>query len=229
LVAGLFSNNNVTMTNHHISTDTLLAQLNWRYATKAFDPTKKISDRDWATLEQALILTPTSYGFQPYRFVIVADQATRESLVPISWGQRQVADASHFVVFAAKESVNEADVDHYLARIAEVRGTGVDALAQLKGMLVGDIVKGPRSAWQHEWATRQAYIALGNFMTAAALLGIDTCPMEGIDPVKYDQVLGLNHGYKTVVACAAGYRAATDKYASLPKVRYSAEELMIRI
>ena len=217
------------MTNHHISTDTLLAQLNWRYATKVFDPAKKILDSDWAALEQALILTPTSYGFQPYRFVIVTDQATREKLVPISWGQRQAADASHFVVFAAKQTVNEADVDHYLARIAEVRGGGVDALAQLKGMLVGDIVKGPRSAWQHEWATRQAYIALGNFMTAAALLGIDTCPMEGIDPVKYDEVLGLNHGYKTVVAAAAGYRAPSDKYAALPKVRFTAEELIVRI
>ncbi len=217
------------MTNHHVSTDTLLAQLNWRYATKVFDPAKKISDSDWAALEQALILTPTSYGFQPYRFVIITDQATREKLVPISWGQRQAADASHFVVFAAKQTVNEADVDHYLARIAEVRGGGVDALAQLKGMLVGDIVKGPRSAWQHEWATRQAYIALGNFMTAASLLGIDTCPMEGIDPVKYDEVLGLNHGYKTVVAVAAGYRAPSDKYATLPKVRFTAEELIVRI
>ena len=218
------------MTNHHISSDALLAQLNWRYATKAFDPTKKISASDWAALEQALILTPTSYGFQPYRFVVVTDPATREKLVPISWGQRQPADASHFVVFAAKETVNEADVDHYLARIVEVRGGSVDQLAQLKGMLVGDIVKGPRSAWQHEWATRQAYIALGNFMTAAALLGIDTCPMEGIDPVKYDEVLGLAAtGYKTVVAAAAGYRAATDKYAVAPKVRFPAEELIIHI
>ena len=216
------------MTNH-ITTTALLAQLNWRYATKVFDPAKKISPADWTALEQALILTPTSYGFQPYRFVVVSDPATREQLVPFSWGQRQAADASHFVAFAAKETVNEADVDHYLARIAEVRGGSVDALAQLKGMLVGDIVEGPRSAWQHEWATRQTYIALGNFMTSVALLGIDTCPMEGIDPAKYDEVLGLTHGYKTVVACAVGYRAATDKYATLPKVRYSADELIVRI
>ncbi|MGB8170983.1 MAG: NAD(P)H-dependent oxidoreductase [Chthoniobacteraceae bacterium] len=216
------------MTNH-ISTDALLAQLNWRYATKVFDPAKKISATDWAALEQALILTPTSYGFQPYRFVIVSDPATREKLVPVSWGQRQTVDASHFVVFAAKETVNEVDVDHYLARIAEVRGVPVDTLAQLKGMLVGDIVTGPRSAWQHEWATRQAYIALGNFMTSAALLGVDTCPMEGIDPAKYDEVLGLTQGYKTVVACAAGYRGASDKYAVAAKVRFPADELIVRI
>jgi nitroreductase len=213
-----------------ISTEALLAQLNWRYATKTFDAARKISPGDWAALEQALILTPTSYGFQPYRFVVVSDPATRERLVPLSWGQRQAADASHFVVFAAKTSVDEADVDHYLARVVEVRGGSVDALAQLKGMLVGDIVTGPRSQQQHEWATRQAYIALGNFMTAAALLGIDTCPMEGIDPAKYDEVLGLPAtGYQTVVACAAGYRAAGDKYATLPKVRYVADELFVRI
>jgi nitroreductase len=213
-----------------ISNDALLAQLHWRYATKAFDPTKKISAADWAALEQALILTPTSYGFQPYRFVVVTDQATKEAFVPHSWNQKQPAESSHFVVFAAKQSVNEADVDHYLARIAEVRGVAVSSLEFLKKMLVGDIVSGPRSKWQLEWATRQAYIALGNFMTSAALVGIDTCPMEGIDPVKYDEILGLPaKGYNTVVACAAGYRAAGDKYASAPKVRFTADELVIRI
>jgi len=213
-----------------VSHETLLQQLRWRYATKAFDPTKKISAADWAALEQALILTPTSYGFQPYRFVVITDSAVREKLVPLSWGQRQVADSSHFVVFAAKAKVTEACVDHYLARVSEVRGVPVEKLAQFKGMLIGDIVQGPRSAAQHEWATRQAYIALGNFMTSAALIGIDVCPMEGIDPVKYDEVLGLpEKGYHTVVAAAAGYRSAEDRAASLPKVRFSAEELVIRI
>jgi nitroreductase len=213
-----------------ISNDTLLTQLNWRYATKAFDPAKKIPAADWSALEQALILTPTSYGFQPYRFVVVTDQATKDKFVPHSWNQKQPAESSHFVVFAAKASVNEADVDHYIARVAEVRGVTVESLDFFKKMLVGDIVSGPRSAWQHEWATRQAYIALGNFMTAAALVGIDTCPMEGIDPAKYDEILGLPaKDYKTVVACAAGYRAEGDKYAVTPKVRYPAEELIIHI
>lgn len=210
-----------------ISNETLLEQLHWRYATKAFDSTKKISAADWAALEQALILTPTSYGFQPYRFVVVTDQATKEKFIPHSWNQKQPAESSHFVVFAAKESVNEADVDHYMARTAEVRGTTVESLGFLRTMLVGDIVQGPRSQQQFEWATRQTYIALGNFMTSAALVGIDTCPMEGIDPVQYDEILGLpTKGYRTVVACAAGYRAAADKYASLPKVRFPASELI---
>lgn len=213
-----------------ISNEALLAQLNWRYATKSFDSTKRISAADWSTLEKALILTPTSYGFQPYRFVIVTDQATKDAFVPHSWNQKQPSESSHFVVFAAKESVSEADVDRYMARTAEVRGTTVAALEFFKKMLMSDIVQGPRSGQQFEWATRQTYIALGNFMTAAALVGIDTCPMEGIDPVKYDEILGLPaKGYRTVVACAAGYRSAADKYASAPKVRFPASELVIHI
>jgi nitroreductase len=213
-----------------VSNDTLLKQLKWRYAAKAFDPAKKISAADWSALEQALILTPTSYGFQPYRFVVVTDQATKEKFVPHSWNQKQPADCSHFVIFAAKESVTEADVDYYLARVAQVRGIPVEALAGFKKGLMGDIVHGPRSQWQHEWATRQAYIAIGNFMTAAAMVGVDTCPMEGIEPATYDEITGLGgKGYRTVVACAAGYRSANDKYAAASKVRYPAEELVIHI
>ncbi len=213
-----------------ITNDALLAQLIWRYATKAFDPARKISAPDWTALEAALILTPTSYGFQPYRFVVITDQPTKEQLVPFSWNQKQPADCSHFVVFAAKQTVNEADVDHYLARTAEVRGIPVAALDGFRKILIGDLVAGPRSQQQFEWATRQAYIALGNFMTSAALVGIDTCPMEGIDPVRYDAILDLPaRGFRTVVACAAGYRATGDKYSGTPKVRFSADELIIRI
>jgi len=213
-----------------ISNESLLTQLNWRYATKAFDPARKIAAADWAALEQTLILTPTSYGFQPYRFVVVTDQATKDKFVPHSWNQKQPAESSHFVIFAAKESVSEADVDHYMARTAEVRGTTIESLGFFKKMLMSDIVSGPRSQAQFEWATRQAYIALGNFMTAAALIGIDTCPMEGIVPTKYDEILDLPaKGYRTVVACAAGYRSAADKYAAAPKVRFPASELVVHI
>jgi len=213
-----------------IPTETLLAQLQWRYATKAFDPARKISDADWAALEQALVLTPSSYGTQPYRFIVITDAATRAKLVPLSWNQRQPADCSHYVVFAAREKNTEADVDRYLARIAEVRGVPVESQAGFKRMLLGDIVNGPRGQASLEWATRQAYIALGSFMTATALLGIDACPMEGIDPAGYDEVLGLPAlGYRTVVACAAGYRATGDKYATLAKVRFPASELIVRV
>ena len=213
-----------------VSNETLLRQLNWRYATKAFNPAKKIPADDWATLEKALILSPSSYGMQPYKFILVTDPAVREKLVPASWGQRQAADSSHFVVFAVRTTNTEADVDRYIARIAEVRGGTADKLGSFRNMLLGDVVDGERGRRVKEWASCQAYIALGNFMTAAALLGIDTCPMEGFEPPKYDEILGLAaKGLAAVVACAAGYRAASDKFASLPKVRFPAEELFVRI
>jgi nitroreductase len=218
------------MTNAPVPADTLIAQLQWRYATKAFDPARKIPHETWAALEQALILSPSSYGMQPYRFVIVTDPAVREKLVPASWNQRQPADCSHYVVFAARAANAEADVDRYLERVAEVRRGTVEALGGFKRMLMADVVNGPRGEIALEWATRQAYIALGNFMTAAAVIGIDTCPMEGFDPAQYDAILDLPaRGLHAVVACAAGYRAGDDKYAGLPKVRMPADELVIRL
>ena len=217
------------MNTRTVSNDTLLAQLNWRYATKKFDPAKSIPDSDWAALEQALILTPTSYGLQPYKFLILTNPALRAQLVPASWGQTQPVDCSHYVVFAARAQNTEADVDRYIARMAEVRGAAPEALAGFKKVLMGDVVHGARGQAALEWAARQAYIALGNFMTSAALVGVDTCPMEGFEPAKYDEILGLPaQGFRAVVACAAGYRAADDKYAELPKVRFPASELIDR-
>jgi len=218
------------MTTKPVSTDILLAQLSWRYATKKFDPAKKITAADWQTLEQTLILTPTSYGLQPIKFLVLTDPATRAKLVPVSWGQTQPVDCSHYVVFAARTRNTEADVDKYVARIAEVRGSTIEAQAGFKKMLVSDVVHGPRGKRALDWSTNQAYIALGNFMTAAAVLGIDTCPMEGFEPDKYDEILGLPaQGLHAAVACAAGYRAADDKYAELPKVRFLASELVVHI
>ena len=218
------------MTTKPIPTDSLINQLQWRYATKAFDPAKKIAAAEWAVLEQALILSPSSYGMQPYKFLVITDSTTREKLVPASWNQRQPADCSHYVVFAVRTANTEAEVDEYMARIAEVRGGSADALGGFKKILVADVVDGERGKMATEWAARQAYIALGNFMTAAALVGIDTCPMEGFVPPQYDEILGLREkGLTAAVACAAGYRSADDKYATLPKVRFPASKLIVHI
>ena len=212
-----------------ISTATLLGQLDWRYATKKFDSAKRIAAAEWAALEQALILTPTSYGLQPYKFLVLTDPKLRAQLVPASWGQTQPVDCSHYVVFAARAKNTEADVDRYIARMAEVRGTTAASLAGFKQVLMGDVVHGARGQVSLEWAARQAYIALGNFMTSAALLGVDTCPMEGFEPDKYDDILGLPaQGFRAVVACAAGYRSADDAYAGLPKVRFPADVMIDR-
>ena len=208
-------------------TNQLVAALEWRYATKVFDPAAKIPAHVWDALEKTLVLTPTSYGLQPYQFLVVQDAATRAALLPQSWGQKQVVDCSHYVVFLARTEMKEADVDKLVSRIAQLRGLPAESLAGYRGMMLGDIVNGPRGKAAHEWAARQAYIALGNVLTAAAILGVDACPMEGIVPAEYDKILKLaGTGYQTVVALALGYRAATDKYATLAKVRYEAKDLI---
>ena len=205
----------------------LVAALHWRYATKVFDPAKKIPADVWSALAEALVLTPTSYGLQPYQFIIVQDPAKRAALLPHSWNQKQVVDCSQLVVFAARTEMTAADVTKWVATISSVRGIPVAALDFYRDMMLGDIVNGPRGKVAHEWAARQSYIALGNLMTAAALLGVDGCPLEGINPVEYDKILGLGgNGYKTVVALALGYRGDSDKYATLPKVRYPAADLI---
>ncbi len=205
----------------------LIEALNWRYATKVFDPSIKITAEVWSALEQALVLTPTSYGLQPYQFFIVQDAAKRAALLPNSWNQKQVVDCSHLVVFAARTEMTSADVTKWVAHISSVRGLPVASLDFYRDMMLGDIVNGPRGKMAHEWAARQCYIALGNLMTTAALLGVDGCPLEGINPSEYDKILDLSgSGFKTVVALALGYRGAGDKYASLPKVRYSSAKLV---
>jgi nitroreductase len=213
-----------------MSPQELLTALEWRYATKRFDPNKKISTDVWNALERALILTPTSYGLQPYRFVVLTDPEKRAELLAHSWKQPQVVDCSHYVVFTSRTQMAEADVDRWIRRLAEVRGVTAESLSPYRGMMVSNIVHGERGKMAPEWARLQTYIALGNLMTCAAVIGVDACPMEGIVPHEYDNVLGLhNSGYATAVACALGYRAENDKYAALPKVRFDAAELVRKI
>lgn len=213
-----------------VTGDLLLRQLRWRYATKQFDPTRKIPAADWQTLEKVLVLSPSSYGLQPWQFIVVTAAEIRLQLRQASWNQSQVVDASHLVVFAIKRNFGLAQVDDFIRCAAAARGVTPDQLASYRRYIVADLIEGPRSQQVDTWATLQVYLALGNFLTSAALLGIDTCPMEGIDPGRYDRILDLpQRGLATVVACAAGYRAATDKYARLPKVRFPADQVILRI
>jgi len=213
-----------------IGTDPLLDALQWRYATKKFDPTRRIPEDIWAALERSLVLTPSSYGLQPWKFLVVTDPAVRSELVTQSFRQSQPADCSHFVVMAARTSMDAEYVDRFIAATCEARGIPTGALAGYRNVIIGDVVTGPRSAMASEWAARQCYIALGQFMGSCALLGIDTCPMEGIVPQEYDRILGLGgSGYATVVACAVGYRSGEDRYAGAVKVRFPVSEMVRRI
>jgi nitroreductase len=210
-----------------IDAETLMSQLKWRYATKQFDPTKKIDPVTWAALEEALILSPSSFGLQPWKFYVITDTETKERLVPLSWGQRQLADASHVVVFAVKHPISPADVRRHIERTAQVRGRKIEELAEFESVINAFLENPPTFVDIKAWSSRQVYIALGSFMTSAALLGVDTCPMEGLDPAGYDKALGLEgSGFWTVAACPAGYRAAEDKYSALPKVRFEKREII---
>ncbi|MDZ4787506.1 MAG: NAD(P)H-dependent oxidoreductase [Blastochloris sp.] len=200
-----------------LPSDQLLEQLQWRYATKQFNSSKKISAKDWTALEDALALTPSSFGLQPWKFLVITNADLRQKLQTASWGQAQVTDCSQHVVFAIRTDVDAAFVSANMELTASLRGVPVESLDGFKNVVLNFL---PRIN-TIEWATRQAYIALGNLMTSAAMIGVDTCPMEGIDAAKYDEILGLApKNLKTVVACSLGYRAESDKYSSAKKVRF---------
>ena len=203
------------------------AALAWRYATKVFDPARRIPAEVWAALERSLVATPSSYGLQPWKFIVITDPALKAKLRPASWNQAQVTDCSHHVVMCGRTDMAERDVQRLIDATVAARGVPAAALDGYKGMMLKDVVHGPRGKIASEWAARQCYIALGQFMLACAQLGVDACPMEGFDPAKYDEILGLaGTGYHAVVCCPVGYRTATDKYASLAKVRFAAAEVI---
>lgn len=213
-----------------ISETDLLKALNWRYATKKFDATKRIPDATWETIRKAASLTPSSFGLEPYRVVEIRDPKVRETLRAASWNQAQVVEASHYVAIAIESPFGPPQVDSFLERTVRDRGVTLESLAGYRGFIDGSLIHGPRAAVIGSWATFQAYIVLGNLLTAAALLGVDACPLEGIDPPKYDEILGLKaKGLAAVVAAAFGYRSGEDKYAELPKVRKTLDELFVTV
>jgi nitroreductase len=204
------------------------AALAWRYATKIFDPAKKLTPEQWAALEATLVMSPSAYGLQPWKFVNVTNPALRAALRKEAHNQPSVTDASHLVVLLSLKKISKADVEHFIERVAEVRGTPIEKFQGYADMMMGDVVTGPRAAVASEWAARQAYIAFGFLMFAAAAMKIDACPIEGMDPAAFDKLLPVPEGYRTLAACALGFRdAAIDKYATLPKVRFPASEVVL--
>lgn len=203
-----------------VSPENLLAALRWRYATKRFDPTRLIPSATWDALEESLVLTPSSFGLQPWKFIVIRDAALRASLSAESWKQSQVTDASHFVVLASRTDLTCSDVDTWMDCMAEIQQTPPETVAMIRG-----VIQGFAESMSHEerrtWNMHQAYIALGQLMASAALMEIDACPMEGLSRAGYDQVLGLGgSGYSTVVACALGYRQPDDRAANTAKARF---------
>ena len=208
----------------------VVAALKWRYATKKFDPARKIPPDDWHALEQSLVLAPSSIGLQPWKFFVVTDAAVKMQLMAASYRQAQIGDCSHVVVFTVRRNLDSDHVERHIQRMVEVLGVAPDSLEKFRSMTMRNLDKARAAGTLDQWQEHQIYIALGKFLACAALLAIDTCPMEGIEPAKYDEILGLaGSAYSTVVACAAGYRRPDDKYATMAKVRFKADDVVVRI
>lgn len=204
----------------------LLSALNFRYATKAFDPGKAIPSETWEALLESLVLAPSSFGLQPWRFIVVEDPVLRAELRKVSWGQSQVTDAAKLVVFTSRDDLTPEDTSRWLDRLSEVQGQDPATFEGLRKVIDG-FANNMTVEQRHAWNVRQTYLALGQFMTSAAVLGIDTCPLEGLDPASYDNILALDgSGYATCVACAVGYRTADDHHAARPKARFPRQDVI---
>lgn len=197
----------------------VIEKLQWRYATKKFDSSKKLSESQLNTLKEAFNLTALSYGLQTLKLVIVEDNTTRKQLVESAYGQKQVVDASHLLVLCIQSEINERDVDAYFTDVQSIRKTPSETLQPFKNQLISTLAQMPDSK-KVEWATKQAYIALGNLMTVCAIEQIDSCPMEGFNPAAFDELLNLSaHGLKSVLLLPVGFRAEDDMFAGFKKVR----------
>ncbi|MFA7277602.1 MAG: NAD(P)H-dependent oxidoreductase [Candidatus Gracilibacteria bacterium] len=204
-----------------------IENLEWRYATKRYDTTKKLTPDQLNMIKESLRLSPSSFGLQAWKFVHVADPALRQELAAAAWNQPQVTEASDLFVLASYVSIDEAFVDKFVASVAETRGISVDVLQGYRDMMVGS-VKGRTPEQLGEWLARQVYIPLGVALTVAADNHIDASPMEGFDSQKFNELLGLdklNLCARTILA--VGFRSPEDETQNMKKSRFSQEEVFI--
>ncbi len=207
----------------------IISQLKWRYATKKFDPTFKLSQEQLNTLTEAARLSPSSFGLQPWGFVVVSDPEVRKKLSAAAWGQPQVTESSHLFVMCRSTEMNQTKVDAYVASIVEERGVSIESLSGNSEMMSG-FVAGKSKEELAVWMSRQVYIALGVLLTTCAVEKIDACPMEGFDNAQFDEILGLKEkGLTSLAICAVGKRAADDAYAKEAKVRFPKEKVITTV
>ena len=196
-----------------------LDSLYWRYAVKKFDPERTLPEEKLRALTEAFNLTATSYGLQPIRLVVIQNREVQEQLVAHSYGQRQVADASHVLVICIEKTIDQDYIEGYFNKVRKVRGTAEEILDPYRKALITDFRK-KSPAQVRTWATHQAYLALGNLLTVCAVEAIDSCPMEGFVPEAYDRVLGLGEkGLEAVLVLPVGYRSGSDPFSEFKKVR----------
>ena len=207
----------------------VLEQLQWRYATKKFDTERKLAADQISTLKSAFDLTATSFGLQPLKLVIVADDKLKASLIQHSYNQQMVGDCSHLLVFCIEPGVDENYIRDHFNLIEEVRKTSRDILNPYQDYLIQHFKDKP-SDEVDDWMTKQAYLAMGNLLTVCAMEEIDACPMEGFDPKQYDQLLGLKEkGLRSVLVMPVGYRDQDDFFSQLRKVRRGVDQVVIEV
>jgi len=207
----------------------VIEALKWRYATKKFDSQRKLSTEKITILKNAFNLTATSFGLQPVRLIVLEDQKIKEQLVAASMDQEQVANASHLLIFCIEKNVDGAYVDTYFENVKKVRNTPDDVLEPFKKYLLNHF-EGVSVDDKNLWATKQAYITLGNLLTVCALEEIDACPMEGFVPAQYDEILNLEQkGLQSVLVMPVGYRAKDDMFSDFKKVRKHIDNAVIEM
>lgn len=207
----------------------LIDAMNWRYAVQKFDTTKKLTDEQLSELLNAMMLAPSSYGLQPWKFIVVTNSEIRAKLREAGYNQPKITEASHLIVLAVKTNIDDALVDEYIELVATTRNMPLESLKGYGDMIKGSIA-GRTLEGRIEWAARQAHIALGVLVTSAALEGIDVGPMEGFDPKKFDEILGLEKmNLQTKVIAAVGFRDPADPVAQYKKVRFPREKMVIEV
>ena len=219
-----------SVTTHHPELgNEFVRALSWRYATKKFDPTQKVTADDIETILSATNLSASSYGLQPYQFLLIQDKELQEKLVPCSYGQQQVHDASAVLVFAIRTNINDDYIRQSAKETEEARGLESGQLDGYAKQMIGSIM-GMDDQKRALWATKQAYIAMGTALAACAMLGVDACPMEGFVPDKYDEILELGEkNLRSVLVLPIGYRADDDINGSYAKVRKSLDQMVVRM
>jgi len=201
----------------------------WRYATKKFDASKKVSESDLDTLKEAIQLSASSYGLQPYKVIFVDSPELRSQLQPAAWGQSQIVDASHLIVFANITNIGNTEIDEYFKNLTETRGIPMEAVQGYTDFMKSKITSLPLEV-RNTWTSKQTYLALGNLLNAAAELNIDVTPMEGFDPAQFNEILGLDKlGLNASLVATIGYRHAEDDTQHYAKVRKSGEELFLNL
>ncbi len=207
----------------------IIGSLKWRYAVKKFDPDRILSAEQLDRIKEAFNLTATSYGLQPITLLVIRNKAIQERLLSHSYGQQQVLQASHVLVICARTLVDGEYISHYFKHVGKVRGTKNEILDPFKNALISNFSNKTEKEIK-EWATNQAYLALGNLLTVCAIEKIDSCPMEGFEPEGYDRILELeNRDLTSVLALPIGHRAEDDMFSGFTKVRKELDESIIEI